>query len=350
MIDRFSLIFSAISISLAFFRLFIIQEKFSNEVFRGYTLFIIPALFLVELENIKFDFARRQNNYNNNSTNFAFIVLLSIPIVLLHGITYGNIDDNYIAVYVLSCGAIVDGFINVNTASRSSKKNSYLIIARLASLIVLYLINIYYYFSFLIVLIFLLKNEISLRRLAQIKDSFSNNEILNYLIAAGGRLKEWNITYFFQIAISSGEIYFYFYIYSKILQNISGFIYTYFRSSIKTDTTKLYIASKRYIRALYPAPLLIYIMNIYISMLFIPILAFIENLSAQFILYSNLKKPQLNLLLNNIVCFLFLSILYLFNPSGKFIISYISISYVLGVILLFSKLDCIKRKNFSGRI
>ena len=351
MIDRFSLIFSSISISLAFLRLFIIQEKFSNEVFRGYALFIIPALFLVELENIKFDFARRQNDFKNNSTNFAFIVLLSIPTVLLYGLTYGNINDIYIPVYILSCGAIVDGFINVNTASRSRKKNSYFLIIRIVSLIVLYLLDINYYSFILLIFIFLLKSEINSRRLFQIKDSFSTDQILNYLIAGGGRLKEWNITYFFQIAISSGEIYFYFYIYSKILQNISGFIYTYFRSSINTDTTKLYIASKRHFKVLYSVPLLTYIMNIYISMLFIPILAFIENLSAQFILYSKLKIAKFNLLLNNIVCFLFLSILYLFNPSGSFIICYISIGYLLGIVLLFSRFDSfIKNIFFSGKI
>ena len=149
---------------------------------------IIPALFFVELENIKYDLKRGQNNYKNNSTNFALLVLLSIPAIILYINSKDNLNDIYIIVYILTCGAIVDGFINVNTASRKNITNSVIILIRISSLLILYLTNIYYYSFFLITFVLILNREICLRRPVEFENLFSTDKILNYLLAGGGRL------------------------------------------------------------------------------------------------------------------------------------------------------------------
>ena len=111
MFDKFTLLFTSYSISLGFFRLFIIQEKFTSDIFRGYALFIVPALFVVELENIRFDLSRKKSNYKNNSINFAVIILFLIPVVLFQSENY--VDNIKIIIFVLICGALIEGFINV---------------------------------------------------------------------------------------------------------------------------------------------------------------------------------------------------------------------------------------------
>lgn len=333
MIYKFSIIYSSLSIFIAFLRIFIINEQYTGEIFRAYVLFIIPALFFVELENLKFDLNRIKKT-KNNTLNYCCLLIITIPIILILNNLNENKNNTYVCIYILICGSLVDGFINVSTANRNNNLNYLIIALRIISLQVLYLYDIYYYSLFLIIFLIILKNEISFK-LFNVCNSISKENIILYLIALCGRLKEWNITFFTQIIIQNNDYYFYYYIYTKVLQNLSGLFYNYFRSNFKTNTTNTFNNFNQYIYIVYPIPIIIYIINKELLILSIPFFAFIENISAQLLVYSYIKNNRKILLINNLLCFLLLCLLYLIKLDDKLVCLYLSYIYILGIFILY---------------
>lgn len=296
---------------ISFAKISVINFYYGTEVLKFFVLFTSILIFLVELENVKADTLRDSSHYSikdNYLISFATLLLCFTSGVWL---LYEN-TPNSIA-YTISAITIVESLEQSYVRHFDDKKKLRGIILRFVNLVLL----VFDCLLVSILLAFVSAFSFSRFKFVSINSSLTSGNLKLVMIALMGRLRDVGQNYILINAVSD-KIFFGFYLYLRVVQNLTGLVYSFLRSDKELKLNKLKsIVLRADIVFLALVIFGILIDNFYYIILLLPIVLSFENLSVQFLMFGDKYSQNLHLMVNANAIVACLGVLLFFWASGN---------------------------------
>jgi hypothetical protein len=287
-----SLIFSVFFLFAGFFRFFILRKYLGDEVFRSVALWLPLFSFLPEFTNMLVDSSRKRR-VSHYQLIFPLTVLLSLILIIL---LFFNLSKEIYILFFIT----IESLHFSELANRKKNLNWFLLLLRFLSIaVIIYLDALLFLFIIIFGLLLTYEKSTKINLLDYL--SFIPSSKFLFSITFFSRLRDFIINKAI-MQILYGNLFFYYFLASKILMNLAGLIYQTLRSSYHFDTTRLLSAVSSKINfttfVLWIIFLIISVFCGFGQWIFLFILL-LENLANQLVLFSN--SNFLKILVSNFV-------------------------------------------------
>lgn len=295
-------------------RIYLLNSIHGGESVKYFAQFMALMLIFIELLNLTVDTSQKKNE----------IIAFYFYPILFAGIIVGLVEVSGKLIVLISISIILDQLAVVNISHTSEPKKWALQLIRVVVLMAQYfspnllpLANIFYCVL------------IDHKRWGGVTLNWKLF-LFNSCTAIGGRIKEW--FFFFSAGIFlESAVFFNFYLYCKVIQNVSAALYSYGRFDIKNN-----LFFKKF-RNIFLSSFLVIVIGAFLggnNVLFSPVLLLYENMLAQFILFGNVALFKF-VRMNNIVLALIYASIFISDFHLEITPLKLNLMLLLGILIMY---------------